>query len=182
MMLNDLGYPYKFMWKTKIPQKIKIFLWLAIRNSILTKVNLVRRGWKGPVSCHFCGAVETIDHLFVSCSTAKLIWNILLCALNFDRKPESVKDLFGEWIRKFNKRKKGLIVVRVDAVLWSIWNVRNEICFENKEIHDPIFLIHRVPHMITSWAILQLKQENIEKLIWGAKLLERVTSEIFSAS
>ena len=96
MMLNDIGYPHKFMWKAKLPQKIKIFLWLVLRNSILTKDNLVRRGWKGSVNCHFCGDVETINHLFISCSVARLIWSIFHCTYNFNRKPESVKDLFGD--------------------------------------------------------------------------------------
>ena len=67
MIINDIGYPHKFMWKARIPQKIKIFLWLTLRNSILTKDNLVRSGWKGSVKCDFCGDVGTVDHLFIFC-------------------------------------------------------------------------------------------------------------------
>ncbi|XP_010236662.1 uncharacterized protein LOC104584189 [Brachypodium distachyon] len=35
---------YRGVWNLKIPLKIKIFTWLAVRNSILTKDNLLRRG------------------------------------------------------------------------------------------------------------------------------------------
>lgn len=35
---NGVIYPHKFMWKTKIPQRIKKFMWLVLKNSILTKV------------------------------------------------------------------------------------------------------------------------------------------------
>jgi hypothetical protein len=32
-----LGFPFKKLWKIKIPAEVKVFLWLAIRKSILTK-------------------------------------------------------------------------------------------------------------------------------------------------
>jgi hypothetical protein len=36
-MLDYVSIPYKFLWKSKLPQKIKIFMWLVVRN---TKNNL----------------------------------------------------------------------------------------------------------------------------------------------
>jgi hypothetical protein len=39
-MLDHVSIPYKFLWKSKLPQKIKIFMWLVVRNKILTKNNL----------------------------------------------------------------------------------------------------------------------------------------------
>ena len=47
-------FPYKFLWKLMIPLKVKIFIWLALKNIILTKDNLVKRGWTGNEHCHFC--------------------------------------------------------------------------------------------------------------------------------
>lgn len=38
----DCGFPHNFLWKTKIPAKIKVFLWLVNKKSILTKDNLLR--------------------------------------------------------------------------------------------------------------------------------------------
>ena len=168
--------------ENKNPSENNFFLWLSLRNSTLAKVNLIKRGWKGSANCHFCGGVESTDHIFISCSVAKLIWSIMLCAFDVGRKPESVQDLFGGWLRRFVKKKKSLIIVGIAALLWAIWNARNEICFENKKIHDPFVIIHRVTQLINSWAILQPKQGSREELMWGAKLLERVASEIFSAS
>ena len=107
LISNSIGYPYKFMWKIQIPQKIKMFLWLTLRNSILTQDNLLKRGWHGTNSCYFCGGMETIEHLFISCSVAKLMWSILCCAFNFVRKPNSVHDLFGAWLGGLNREKKG---------------------------------------------------------------------------
>jgi hypothetical protein len=35
--------PYMFIWKTKIPQRIKVFLWLLLRDRIQSKVNLKKK-------------------------------------------------------------------------------------------------------------------------------------------
>lgn len=52
-----------------IPVKIKVILWLMLKNTIvLTKDNLLRRGWHGDAGCQFCGQHETADHLSVRCS------------------------------------------------------------------------------------------------------------------
>ena len=115
----------------------------------------MRRGCKGSVKCHFCGDVETVNHLFISCSVARFIWRILQCTYNFVKKPDSVKDLFGDWLRSFGKEEKKLVVVGAAAVIWTIWNARSEIFFEKKRIHDPFVLIHRVACFTNSWAILK---------------------------
>ena len=44
---SSLVVGFKGIWKLRMPTKIKIFLWLMIKNSILTKDSLIRRGWTG---------------------------------------------------------------------------------------------------------------------------------------
>jgi hypothetical protein len=63
------------MWKWNIQQKIKLFLWLAVNNKILTWNNLQLRGWKGPGHCQLCKKdSEDSAHLFIHCPFTKLIW------------------------------------------------------------------------------------------------------------
>ncbi len=47
MMIQNTGFQFKNIWKFKIPPRVKVFQWLMLKNSILTKDNLLRRGWKG---------------------------------------------------------------------------------------------------------------------------------------
>jgi zinc-binding in reverse transcriptase len=61
-----ISVEYDIIWKSNIPFKIKNFMWLVRKKKILTKDNLVKKGWVGDTSCVFCGAYEDIDHLFVS--------------------------------------------------------------------------------------------------------------------
>lgn len=43
---NIYGPHNKQMWKAKMPLKIKIFMWLTLQNSILTKDILMQGKWK----------------------------------------------------------------------------------------------------------------------------------------
>jgi hypothetical protein len=39
-MSDQVVVPCRFLWKSKLPHKIKKFIWLVVRNKILTKDNL----------------------------------------------------------------------------------------------------------------------------------------------
>jgi zinc-binding in reverse transcriptase len=53
-------------WKSIIPLKIKVFLWLVRQNKILTKDNLIKKSWQGNSLCVFCNCQESTYHLFIS--------------------------------------------------------------------------------------------------------------------
>jgi hypothetical protein len=40
---EDNGPNFKHIWKSKIPEKIKIFMWLVTQKAILTKDNMIKR-------------------------------------------------------------------------------------------------------------------------------------------
>ena len=44
---DDQGLSYKFIWKAKIPHRIKLFLWLLENQVVLTKDNMIKRNWQG---------------------------------------------------------------------------------------------------------------------------------------
>lgn len=61
---NGVKYPHNFMWKAKMPPRVKVFMWLMLRNIILTKDNLLKRGWLRDKKCPFCMHDESIDNFF----------------------------------------------------------------------------------------------------------------------
>jgi hypothetical protein len=109
--------PPVFYRKPDYPTKSKFFLWLVLHNKILTKDNLSKRNWKGPLNCVFCGLPESIDHLFFQCSVARFIWRIIQTALNFNSIPNNVENLFGSWINSFCKTEKSLVLFGCGAVI-----------------------------------------------------------------
>jgi hypothetical protein len=61
---DDTNFLNKYIWKMKVPLKIKIFMWFLYRKVILTKGNLIKRNWVGNETCCFCDNKESIQHLF----------------------------------------------------------------------------------------------------------------------
>jgi hypothetical protein len=66
-----------YLWKIKIPLKIKVFICLLYREAILTKDNLVKRNWHENIMCCFCDSLESIQHLFFNCALAMFIWRVM---------------------------------------------------------------------------------------------------------
>lgn len=128
LMDGHIVFPRKYLWKIKIPLKIKIFMWFLNRKVLLTKDNLAKRNWSGCKQCCFCGLEETIQHLLISCPYARLVWRIVHVSFNLPP-PTNVTNMFGNWLNGVDKKLKAQIRVRVSAFCWAIWNCRNDIVF-----------------------------------------------------
>jgi hypothetical protein len=77
----------KYIWKLKVPLKVKIFMWFLYHKVILTKDNLAKRNWNGCKKCAFCDSEESINHLFFHCPFAKLIWRTIHFTFNIPLQP-----------------------------------------------------------------------------------------------
>jgi hypothetical protein len=86
----------------------------------LTKDNLEKKNWKGSQQCVCCNFNETIQHLFLDCPSAKIIWRIIFYATNLTQ-PRSISHMFGMWLNIQHKIYKPLIWVGVAAMCWAIW-------------------------------------------------------------
>jgi hypothetical protein len=106
-------------------------MWFLHKKVILTKYNLHKRNWKGCTTCCFCDQEETIQHLFISCLIAKMIWRIVFMTFNIPS-PLNITNMFGNWLKGMAKKDKGHISVGVCAILWAIWKVGNDFLFSKK--------------------------------------------------
>jgi hypothetical protein len=57
---------YKWIWSTKLPLKIKKFMWQLFQDVVLTRDNMKKRKWPGSPICSICRQEETANHLFFS--------------------------------------------------------------------------------------------------------------------
>lgn len=72
------------LWKWRIPNKLKCFIWLCLVNKIQTWNNLLERNFSGPGIFSFCKAgKESVSQLFGSCSFFNCIWYSCCGFLNF---------------------------------------------------------------------------------------------------
>ena len=161
-----------------VPLKIKIFMWFLYRRVLLTKDNLAKRNWQGCKTCCFCDKEESIQHLFISCPFAKILWRIIHMAFNIPS-PKNITNLFGNWLYGVPKKEKVQIRVGVCALLWAIWNKRNDIIFNNGNNCSFLQVISMAIHWIRTWSYLQ-PMEQRQALDFGCNHLEMVARAIYS--
>ena len=136
-LINDgVRFPHKFLWKIKVPAKIKMFLWLFTRRSILIKDNLIKKGLKGGKECVYCWQEQNINHLFFECSAARLVWGLIKCALDLRTTPINLNDYLGRWLKTFKKPEKKLVLLGSPAIFRALWKYKNDIIFRSRKIYD----------------------------------------------
>ena len=178
MMNGHTRFLHTYLWKLKIPLKIKVFMWFLHRKVVLTKDNLAKKNWQGCTKCSFCNAEETVEHLFISCPFAKLIWRVVFCTYNITP-PVSVSNMFGNWLNGVDKKTKARIRIGVSAICWSIWNCRNNLVFNRKTNFHVLQVIHTAVHWIQLWAFL-LPSDQRQLMDTGCTRLLLVAQEFFS--
>lgn len=79
------------IWRIKAPKKVKLTVWLAVHNKLLTAKVLARRNMAHPFDCKLCRAsTENANHQFLSCPVAVFIWNRLRATHCVRRLPETL--------------------------------------------------------------------------------------------
>ena len=152
-------------------------MWFLYRKVILTKDNLAKRNWTGNKCCSFCDIEELIQHLFFECPFAKLVWRMVHVAHNIT----PPKNISRNWLHGIEKKELKLIRVGVCAVLWAMWNVRNDFVFNKPKKPSFLQVIPLTTHWIHSWSYLQ-PVELRQVLDSGCTRLETVAKDFYNRS
>ena len=100
-------FPWKGVWKAKIPKRVAFFVWTAVHGQILTLDNLMVRGRILVNQCCMCHRnEETVDHLLLHCPIAHSLWVYMFQIFGIQWvMPGSVESLvycWSFWLGKFN--------------------------------------------------------------------------------
>ncbi|WMV39939.1 hypothetical protein MTR67_033324 [Solanum verrucosum] len=72
-------WPWKQIWKSRIPHKVSFFVWSMAKEAVLTQDNVMKRGRTLCSRCFLCGETsETVNHLFLHCKYTHHLWRIFL--------------------------------------------------------------------------------------------------------
>jgi len=170
-------FSHKMIWKLKIPLKIKIFLWFLQRGILLTKDNLTKKNWTGSQKCCGCNSNETIQHLFLDCPYARLVWRIIFFATGLTP-PRSIRHMFNSWLSNQSKKIRRVIWVGVAAVCWAIWRCRNNLIFNKIKVNSVLQVIFRGMYWFRFWAQLQREEHAKNTFSSLSRLIEIVALDL----
>jgi hypothetical protein len=159
------------VWRVKVQPRVHVFLWLLANNRLLTRDNLVKRQHVSDHSCVFCSKTETIMHLFFECSVAKELWkkNSTFTGVKMQVKLLSISSL---WICEKTQQVPNIVHA---AVLWCLWKVRNDLCFNGYGWSSMQVIYLKVAYTLARWKILcpEGKRSELEGVIAALETLAR---------
>ena len=135
---NGAGsFPWKNIWKAKVPPRVAFFSWTAASGKILTLDNLCRRGIILATWCCMCKADgESIDHLLLHFPYAKELWDMIFALFGIHWvMPKHVIEVFCCWQGSMGRHKNMVIWKAIPhCLMWCIWRERNARIFEGCEL------------------------------------------------
>ena len=133
---NEHSFPWKSIWKQKIPSRVAFFVWTAALGKCLTIDNLRKRKVCILDWCYMCKcSSESVSHLFLHCPVAAEVWDMVFGLFGVSWvMPSFVVGLFACWQGHFGRLRNGVIWKIVPpCLMWCIWKERNNRCFEDSE-------------------------------------------------
>jgi hypothetical protein len=104
---EDYSFPWKSIWKPKVPSRVSVFVWVASLRKILTADNL--RTWNIILvswSCPCKAAGEMVDHLLLHCAFSKEVWDMVFVMFGvYWAMPRTVRGLLACWQGSFGKHR-----------------------------------------------------------------------------
>ncbi|KAL6540841.1 hypothetical protein OROMI_024724 [Orobanche minor] len=138
---NDLrqrpDFKWKVLWKSKLPNKFKYFLWLAVQDRLLTNELRYKRNMAPNPYCGICQETnENVLHILRHCTAAKEIWRSILPHSELARLislPDATwfeENLLSQFDHTLNLNARWPAIFM--AVIWSLWKSRNLRIFKGK--------------------------------------------------
>ena len=127
----DLVKPlWQAIWQMKTPSKVKNLVWRACRNSLPTKLNLVKQQVITNDRCDLCQSQqEDVHHALYLCPKLTELWQVVpLWNHSRLKQSDNFMDLLGcifaeNWDPTL-----------FSMVIWAIWKRRNNLCLGKQAV------------------------------------------------
>ena len=134
------GFPWRSIWKQKIPSGVPFFVWTAALGKCLTIDNLRKRKVWILDWCYMCKSNgELVDHLFLHCPVAMDLWSMVFGLFEVTWvMPHTILGLLGCWQDSFGRHRNGYIwSIIPHCLMRCLWREINSRCFEDIESSVP---------------------------------------------
>ncbi|KAK3227717.1 hypothetical protein Dsin_007579 [Dipteronia sinensis] len=127
------------IWNRFCPPNVEVFVWNLLKGRTLVKEVMRRFGMDASLNpnCTFCNSfTETIDHIFLHCQWS---WNIWKSCMSWWDVRYCNNNSFKEWTKWWlglcpAVSSKKVWCILFSAIVWTIWDSRNQAIFTNKRI------------------------------------------------
>ena len=144
------------LWHTKVPAKLRVFLWRLAKQSLPTTDVLHHRHIAASSSCGICGAVDSWRHSLLDCTMARCVWALAdedmlehMCQMQ----DTNARNWLFTMIETLNHDQ----FTRMSVTLWAIWHARR------KAIHEDLFQSPLSTHSFVDSFIAELHQSTKPK-------------------
>ena len=86
------------------------------------------------------------------------------------------------WVKTFGKDERGLVMIGISAICWTIWKLRNSIIFYNNRVNDPCIPVNLLLKNLHDWNVLQTNPVRSKMMEAGVKQVGEVVGEVFKAA
>ncbi|GAU15917.1 hypothetical protein TSUD_41400 [Trifolium subterraneum] len=130
-----LGAAAGLIWHPRVRLKVSILAWRLLRDRLPTKANLITRGILPP-EAHLCvsgyGAVESAQHLFLSCSMFGSLWSHVSSWIDPSLViAQTLSDYFVQFTSSAgdSRGRRSFMQLIWLACVWVVWTERNHRLF-----------------------------------------------------
>ena len=123
--LEATNQVWKGVWKIQASNRVRHFIWRAVKDSLPTKENLKKRQIQLDVTCSLCDeSKEDTMHTLWLCDQAQSVWKSEASFVYlYQRKFRTFMDLFEVVLDRGSVFK----VAWFSTIAWSLWQRRNRI-------------------------------------------------------
>ena len=165
----------KDVWDSKIPLKIKFFVWQVFNDKLQSDENLIKGKWLGHLECELCGVPDTTNHIVFTCILPVFIWNICKDELGWDSVPKCDETWLSNIMNGCSRKKRLRLIFLFGCVAWTLWLTRNDLIFRNIVLSSPLSCIYRVTSFLQKWNVLN----GAEDRKWVAKVVSSLNSRAY---
>ena len=117
------------MWKVRVPERVKFFLWLTFHGRLLTNAERYRRKLATSPLCAACSnEVEDLVHIFRECPKAKEVWRGLQArGLRYTAGSASLQEWI--YINSLGDHEDPKWQTKFLLTVWYLWKWRCSFCF-----------------------------------------------------
>jgi hypothetical protein len=153
------------VWGTRLPNKVKVFVWLYFKNRLSTRVNLYAKHVVDSELCERCSSqLGNRHHVFFGCQESASIWNTIGISEMMQLTDEEA------WSANAPAGLHAELWPFVFlTILWRIWDARNGCIFRSENFYTRV-VVSRVCDDLVIWR-KRLPSDLVDSLLgWCAYL------------